>query len=74
MNIDASNFWGNTFLWRQSIKRPALLPWQPKKQHSPVNLAAETSIISHMELISDMSLSILAGDLQTETFIRLKSQ
>ena len=27
----------------------ALLPWQPKKQHSLFNLAAETAIMAHME-------------------------
>ena len=31
-----------------------LLPWQPKKQYSPLNLAAETAIIAHVESISKM--------------------
>ena len=30
------------------------LPWQPKKQYSPFNLAAETVIMLHMESISNM--------------------
>ena len=31
-----------------------LLPWQPWKQYSLSNLAAETAIMAHMESISNM--------------------
>ena len=31
-----------------------LLPWQPKKQYSPFDLAAETAIMVHMESISNI--------------------
>ena len=31
-----------------------LLPWQPKKQYSPLNLVAETAIMGHVESILEM--------------------
>ena len=32
-------------------KKTTLLPWQPKKQYSPLNLVAETAIISQIESV-----------------------
>ena len=40
------------FLSRNQNKWITLLPWQPKKQYSSLNLAAETAIIAHVESIS----------------------
>ena len=42
------------FLSSNQNKQAMLLPWQPKKQYSPLNLAAETAIMGHVESISKM--------------------
>ena len=40
------------FLSSNQNKYTTLLPWQPKKQYSPLNLVVETAIMGHVKSIS----------------------
>ena len=42
------------FLSSNQNKLITLLPWQPKKQYIPFNVAAETAIMADMQSISNM--------------------
>ena len=55
-------------------KQTTLLPWQPKKQYSPLNLIAETVIMGHVESISKILKYNPEGDLQSKTLVSLKSR
>ena len=62
------------FLSINKNRQISLLPWQPKKQYTPFNLAVETAFMAHAESISKMWSGILDGDLQSKTFVAIISR